>query len=384
MDFSLTGEQEVVLITARRFAEERLAPRYQARERAGRIEREIIEEMGALGLLGIEHSEAHGGLGCDHVTSGLVLEAIADGDFNVAYVNLMASLAGQIIAKHGAPEVVEEWLPLIMSGQKLVTIGLTEPRGGSDAANLQVRARRENNHYLISGEKTSISLATQADVAVTFVRTGDRNSGAKGISAFLIPLDGPGISRNAFEDVGSKSVGRGSLFFDEASVPIAYRLGAENDGFSQVMTGFDYSRALIGLQCLALARKSLAETWPYVKERHAFGKPLSAFQGVTFPLAEAETHLLAARLLCLNTLWLKDRGLPHTSEAAMCKWWGPKLAFDIVHSCLLMHGHAGYATSLPFEQRLRDLLGFQIGDGTAQIMKLIIARQKAGREAVPA
>ena len=149
------------------------------------------------------------------------------------------------------------------------------------------------------------------------------------------------------------------------------------------MGGFDFSRALIGLQCLAPAAASLAETWPYIVERKAFGSPLAKFEGVTFPLAEAETLLEAARLLCYKTLWLRDQDKPHTAEAAMCKWWGPKLAFEIIQSCLLSHGHAGYSTDSPHQQRMRDVLGLQIGAGTAQIMKMIIAREKVGRVAVP-
>ena len=148
------------------------------------------------------------------------------------------------------------------------------------------------------------------------------------------------------------------------------------------MQGFDFSRALIGLQVLAVAKISLEETWEYVAQRQAFGKPLSAFQGVSHPLADFETQVEAARLLCLQTLWLKDRDLPHTSQAAMCKWWGPKLAYEVVHQCLLSFGHGGYDRG-PLEQRLRDVLGFQIGDGTAQIMKTIVARDRAGRHAVP-
>jgi acyl-CoA synthetase (AMP-forming)/AMP-acid ligase II len=169
---------------------------------------------------------------------------------------------------------------------------------------------------------------------------------------------------------------------DTDRVPASRRLGEEGGGFKQVMQGFDYSRALIGLQGLAVARQSLSETWPAVTERTSFNKPLVAHQGVSFPLAGAETFVHACRLLCLQTLWLKDERRPHTAEAAMCKWWAPKLAFEVVHQCLLLHGHGGYSTELPFEQRLRDVLGMQIGDGTAQIMKLIIARQKAGRDAV--
>jgi len=146
------------------------------------------------------------------------------------------------------------------------------------------------------------------------------------------------------------------------------------------MSGFDYSRALIGLQVIAAARASLDEAWSEAGEREAFGRPIGANQGVSFPLAEAETMLTAARLLCYRTLWLRDQGLPHTSEAAMCKWWAPKLAFDVIRECLLVHGHSGYSKDTPHQQRLRDVLGLQIGDGTAQIQKLVIARKHLGRD----
>jgi cyclohexanecarboxyl-CoA dehydrogenase len=228
---------------------------------------------------------------------------------------------------------------------------------------------------VLDGEKTSISMADQADHAVVFARTGAEADRAAGISAFLVDLHAAGVSRTRFDDVGERAIGRGSIFFDQVRVPVSHRLGEEGAGFIQVMQGFDFSRALIGLQCLAVARVSLAETWAHVSERRAFGRRLSDNQGVTFPLAECETLVEAARLLCYRTLAAKDADQPHTREAAMCKWWAPQLAFEVVHKCLLLHGHSGYSTELPFEQRLRDVLGLQIGDGTAQIMKLIIARE---------
>jgi cyclohexanecarboxyl-CoA dehydrogenase len=149
------------------------------------------------------------------------------------------------------------------------------------------------------------------------------------------------------------------------------------------MQGFDFSRALIGLQCLGAAQQTVDETWTYVGTREAFDQPISKNQGVAFPLAEAETLLTAARLLCHQTLWLKDAGQPHTAQAAMCKWFAPKTAYDVINQCLLLHGQYGYRTELPIEQRMRDVLGLQIGDGTAQIMKLVIARQRLGRELAP-
>jgi cyclohexanecarboxyl-CoA dehydrogenase len=379
MDFSLTPEQQAMVDTARRFAQQKLKPGYRSRESAGCIERSLVQEMGALGFLGAELPQAQGGLGTDCVTSGLLLEEIAAGDFNVGYLNLLVSLCGQIIDRHATSETAQEWLPRVIAGIALPALALTEPHAGSDAARLKLKARADADGYRLDGEKTSISLATQADVAVVFARTGSEADGAKGISAFLVDLNTAGISRSAFDDLGSRAVGRGSIFFDGVRVPHRHLLGEANRGFVQVMHGFDYSRALIGLQCLALARTSLDETWPYCAERKAFGQPLTAFQGVTFPLAECETQYQAARWLCLRTLWLRDQGLQHSAEAAMCKWWAPKLAAEIVQQCLLTHGHGGYSSSLPFEQRLRDVLGLQIGDGTAQVMKMIIARQMTGR-----
>jgi len=195
-------------------------------------------------------------------------------------------------------------------------------------------------------------------------------------------MNAMGVSTSRFNDIGSKAVGRGSIFFDDVEVPATHRLSGEGMGFAQVMQGFDYSRALIGLQCAAAAQASLDETWGYVKERHAFGAPIAQYQGVTFPLAEGETMIAALRQLCYHALELRDAGAPHTAEAAMCKWLGPKTAVDVIHQCLLTHGHYGWSFDLPHQQRLRDVMGLEIGDGTAQIMKLIIAREKAGKVAV--
>src|SRR5258707_1387073 len=254
MNFATSPEQDALVDIARRFGQQHLAPFYQQREREGAFDRPTLREMGKLGFFGVELRAAYGGLGLDCVTAGLVLEALSAADYNIGQLMVTVSLAGSMLAAHGDKYVVEPWLRSILAGETIPAIALTEPGGGSDAANLAAR--------------------------------------------------------------------------------------------------------------------------------ESFGKPLTAYQGVTFPLAEAETHVHACRLMCLHALWLKDQGLPHTAEAAMCKWWGPKLAFEVVQNCLLINGHGAYTTEMPYEQRLRDVLGLQIGDGTAQIMKLVIARHKAARKGV--
>jgi cyclohexanecarboxyl-CoA dehydrogenase len=368
---------------ARRFAAERVAPGFQERDRTRVLDRTLMRAMGALGFIAPELPERIGGQGLSTLAAGVIVEEIARADLSLSYINLLASLNGQILAEHGRPEVVGPWLRRLVDGEVLVAIALTEPRGGSDAANLRLRVERVGEHYVINGEKTSISAADQADAVIVFGRTGTVDAGAHGVTALLVPADTPGLTRSRFDCHGQRAIGRGALFFDNVRVPLDHRLGDENKGFVQVMQGFDYSRALIGLQVLAVARVALDETWAHVAQRQAFDKPLAAFQGVSHPLAELDTQVEAARLLCLQALWLKDRGAAHSAEAAMCKWWAPKLAYDTVHQCLLMHGHGGYDRG-PMEQRLRDVLGFQIGDGTAQIMKTVIARHRAGRGAVPA
>ena len=367
---------------ARQFAQDIIAPGFLERDKTRVLDRAIMRQMGEMGYIAPELPERFGGQGLGCLMTGVIHEEIARADLSISYINLLASLNGQILAKHGRPEVVQPWLEKLTRGEALFAIALTEPRGGSDAANMRLKMGRVGNEYVLNGEKTSISAADQADAAVVFARSGSVEEGARGISALLVPMDLPGITCTRFDCMGQRAIGRGSIFFENVRVPLDHLLGGEGQGFVQVMQGFDFSRALIGLQVLAVARVALEETWAEMAERQAFGKPLAAFQGISHPLAEYETQVEAARLLCFQALWLKDHGLPHSAQAAMCKWWGPKLAHDTIHQCLLSFGHGGYDRGL-MEQRLRDVLGFEIGDGTAQIMKTIIARERAGRKAVP-
>ncbi|HBA34793.1 MAG TPA: cyclohexanecarboxyl-CoA dehydrogenase [Gammaproteobacteria bacterium] len=377
-----TDEQKAFKETAERFAKEQLAPGYQERDVEGQIDRSLTRAMGDLGLIGVDIPEEFGGLGQTCVTSGLITETIAYSDFNMSYMCLLGSLMGQIMVNHASADIAHEWVPQLLSGEKLIALGLTEPRGGSDAGNLILRADKKGDKYILNGEKTSITFADQAEGVVLFARTGAVEDGARGISAFFVPLDLPGVATTRFNDLGSKIIGRGSIFFDNVELGEEYRLGEEGRGFVQVMEGFDFSRALIGLQCVGAAQASLDEAWQYTTEREAMGRPIAQYQGVSFPLAEGETIIESARLLCYNTLDLRDKDMPHTSEAAMCKWFAPRKSVEVIHDCLLTHGHYGWSTDLPIQQRMRDVMGLQIGDGTAQIMKLVIAREKVGRVAV--
>jgi cyclohexanecarboxyl-CoA dehydrogenase len=378
----LNEDQLAIRDLARRFARERLTPHYQAREVAGVMDRKLLREMGDLGLLGADLPEKFGGLGVPGVTTGVIAEELAYGDFNISAVPVGVSLLGAILMSSATPAIAERWVPRMISGEVLMGICVTEPSGGSDAGNLKLRCRRDGEFYVLNGEKTSITFADSADAFIVFARTGSPNSGAAGITAMIVSADTPGIARTRFDDVGSRIIGRGSVFFEDVRVPIENRLGAENQGFTHVMRGFDYSRALIALQCVGCAQASLDEAWEYTKTRTAFDAPIAQYQGVTFPLVEGESLLAAVRQLSYHALALRDAGQPHTAEAAMVKWLGPKTAFDVIHQCLLTFGHYGWSKDLPHQQRMRDVMGLEIGDGTAGIMKLIVARERVGRAAV--
>jgi len=381
MQLAFTPEQEALSRTLRAFARKELAPRSAAWDKSGEFPWDVWRRMGELGLLGLRTPAAYGGQEADYLTFGIAMQEIARGDFGCTYGIQLAGLAGEILGRGASEEVKRRWLPPTARGETVIALALTEPGVGSDAANLACRAARDSDGYVLTGEKSGISLAMAAQAAIVFART-EPTRGAHGVSAFLVPLDLPGVVRTPLRDMGTRVVGRAVLALDEVHIPASHLIGTEGTGFSQVMQGFDYNRVGIALACLGVADVSLEETIAYVAERRAFGRPLGAFEGVSFAIAEAATHLEACRWLCYRALWLADHGRPYTKESAMVKWWGPRLAVETIHQCLLFHGHYGYTDELPFEQRMRDVVGLEIGDGTAEVMKLIVARQLLGRDVV--
>jgi cyclohexanecarboxyl-CoA dehydrogenase len=381
MDLAFSPEQEELARTLRVFARKELQPRSSHWDKTGEFPWDAYRRMAELGLLGLRTPAAYGGQETDLLTFGIAMEEIARGDLGCTYGMQLAGLAGEILGRNASEEIRTRWLPPTARGEAVVALALTEPGVGSDAANLACRAERDGNEYVITGEKSGISLGMVAHAAILFARTGGGR--ARGVTAFLVPLDGGGVSRSPLRDMGTRAVARAVLAFDHVRVPASHRLGAEGTGFHQVMRGFDYNRVGIALACLGVAQVSLEETMAYAKERSAFGRRLATFEGVSFPLAEAATHVDACRWLCYRALWLADHGRPHTKESAMTKWWAPRLAVETIHQCLLLHGHYGYTDELPFEQRMRDVIGLEIGDGTAEVMKVIVARELMGRESLP-
>jgi cyclohexanecarboxyl-CoA dehydrogenase len=381
VDFAFTEAQQEFARVVRAFALDELAPKYAHWDRTGAFPAEQWRKMGELGITGLCLPEAYGGQQADCVTTGIAAEEVSRGDFNCGYALIENCLNAEIL-QHSSAATKAAWLPGMARGEHIVAIAVTEASGGSDAAGMQTRAVRHGDAYILTGEKSGISMVMPADAVLVFAKT-DMEAGARGISTFLVPTDLPGVTRTPLKDMGERAIQRGSLFLDQVQVPRDHLIGEEGQGFYLVMNAFDYSRVIIALMCLGAAEQSLEETIAYVKQREAFGRPLAKFEGVSFPIAEHATMVEAARWLCYRALWLRDQGLPHSKEAAMVKWWGPKVAVDAIHDCLLLHGHYGYTQDLPLEQRLRDVIGLEIGDGTAQVSKIVVARELFGREFLP-
>ncbi|RLB33004.1 MAG: cyclohexanecarboxyl-CoA dehydrogenase [Deltaproteobacteria bacterium] len=382
MDFHLSEQQKAMVETMSAFARKELFSESANIDKSGEFPRDLFRKMADLGLTSVNIPEKYGGLGLDYLTIGMIFEEIAKGDMCCATILSIQILMNEVIKIAASEEMKTEWFPKIVKGEKITAGGITEPGAGTDAAAMVTKAEKDGDSYRINGEKSGMSLASVADAMIIFAVT-DPSAGARGVSAFMVPTDLNGITIQTYEDSGIKGVRRGSAFFDDVSIPSRNLIGAEGDGFRKIMVGFDFTRVILGLMALGSAQISIEETIGYLKERHAFGKPLAKFEGVSFPVAEHITKLQAARLLSYHALWLRDQGLPHTSQAAMAKVMAPSVAVAAIHDCVLLHGHYGYTNEFPFEQRLRDVMGMEIADGTTQVCKIVIGREVFGREFLP-
>ena len=379
LNFEFTDEQEQFRKILHEFAKEELLPNYTKWYREGKTPRHLWKKLGALGVNGLRIPEEYGGSGADCITTGIAAEEIGRGDFNLTYAVMLNALIGEIISKHAEEGLKQEWLPQIASGDKIVGIAITEPSAGTDAGGIQSTARLDGDDYILNGEKSGISVATCGDAFIIFAKT-NLQLGNRGISAFLVPADLDGIEVKGYEDLGNIPVGRGSIYMHDVRVPASNRIGLENNGFYQVMNGFDLSRLLIGLQCIGAAMQSIDETIEHVKIRHSFGKPLATYQAVSFPIVTHYTQLELVKWQAYRGLWLRDKGLKHSKESSSVKWLGPKYSADAIHECLLLNGHYAYTKEMPLEQRLRDVIGLEIGDGTAQANQMVIAKDIIGKE----
>lgn len=386
ISFAFTPEQDAFAAQLRRFATAELAPRYVGRAAKGEFAWDAHRQLAEMGVLGLGLPERFGGTGAaDPITLGLATEALAYGDPNVAAAPVQVGLVAAQLASLATDAVAERYVPALIAGEIVAAIAVTEPSAGSDAAGLRSSVRPVAGGWLLTGEKIAITHATCATVALVYARTHGTGPGVterhQGISCFAVDLSSPGVSRSPMPGMGALPLCWGSLAFDDVFVPAGCLVGAEGRGFGGAMHHFDFSRPALGLLCLGAAQASLDEAISWARQREAFGRPIAAFQGVSFPLAEHATMLEAARWLCYRALWLRASGKPHTDLAAMCKWWPPQVAKDAIETAWVTHGNLGYSAESPLQQRYRDVASYLVADGTAAIQKRIIATSLLGRVA---
>ena len=372
MDFAFTPEHDDLRAAVRRFARHEVAPASRDIDRAERIPSRLLAGLADLGVLGMALSAENGGVGASSLELGVVVEELARADFVVAQLPIMGALTATAVAQ-AAPAVRDAVLPALLKGTSLVAFSLTEPEAGSDAARIRCRARATGDGYVLDGDKASISNLGAADGIIVLARLDE-----SGVTAFYVPRSAAGLDVALYHDLGCRGLSRGSLGLHGVEVPPDHLIGRPGRGFQLVMRIFDLTRTLIALAAVSTATAAIEDAAAYARERRSMGVPISAHQGVSFVIAEHATTLTAARWLCYRALWLRDQGQPHTTEAAMAKWWAVSTALDAIHSAMLLHGHAGYTDELPQQQRLRDVMGMEWGDGTAQIQKLVIARSLIG------
>ena len=377
LDFSFTQAEDEFRDGLRALALTELLPRYHEGDAKGVYPAVQIRRVIGFADAFWNGREAERTL----VVSGIIAEEVARGDFNCVLPSLGPALNREFLGA-ASPALRARWMPGLLAGDLVLGLCLTEAAAGSDMGAIATKAERRGDVWVLNGEKTSVSFLN-ADVFYVFARTDAASRDWRGLSAFLVPRETPGLTMEAYEDMGCRAVPRGILRLVDAEVPADAMVGAPGDAFPMIRKFFDVNRAIIGLKCIGAARQTLDETIAHVQSRVQFGAPLASYQGVAFPIAEAATVLELARWQCYRVLWMREHGMPCAMEGAMVKWWATKVAAEVIHQCLLLHGHLGYTSRLPIEQRLRDVIGWQIGDGAPQIQKLIIARSLFGKNVVP-
>jgi alkylation response protein AidB-like acyl-CoA dehydrogenase len=373
-----TGETERDLARAVAEWSATLAERIPAAEKDGALPRDLIAELGRLGVLGMTIPEADGGLGASAVAFALVLEELSAAWASLAVgVAVNSGIVAGSIVRYGTAEQRQRRLPRLMDGTGLGAFALTETTSGSDAASLRMTARRDGNGWRIDGRKQFISNARYAPFAIVLARVGDLDPKrtSAGITAFVVPLDAPGVSIGPAERKhGLRASDTSALILDDARVGDDAVLGEAGKGFAIAMSGLDGGRISIAAQSVGIARRVLELARAYAKERKQFGRPLADFEGLRFKLAKADSDLAAARLLALRAAWLRDRGRPFTREAAMAKLYASEMVQRATHAAVQILGGNGYMRDYAVERYARDARATTIYEGTSEIQRIVIAR----------
>ena len=396
VDFSFTDEQELFREAVREWLSKNL-PIEKVRENDERHElpKSLIKGIGDLGLLCMTLPEEHGGAGADWVTTTIAAEELGYADISVALpvFFLVQASWGYVVDKYCTDAVRDDCLRKAVSGDAFIGIGVTEPGGGSDVAAFKTALKEADDGWIVNGEKTYISGTAECqELGGGYFVTGyhDRSQGHRGMTAFYLPLDSPGVEiTKRFDNLGRMAISTGGFKMTDVKIPREHQIGDKGRGFYLTMEGFDAARVLVSASCVGAAERALDLGMDYIKERRAFEQPLAKYQGIQFDLAEMAAHHEAVKSLIYRTAWMMDQKYQHNTFSAlevskyisMCKYLAPHLALDTFRRVLLWMGAYGYTKECPLEMGYRGVMSYCIGaEGAANIQKLVIARETLGRD----
>ncbi|MCD7033071.1 acyl-CoA dehydrogenase family protein [Metabacillus sp. GX 13764] len=376
MNFELTPEQRLIQKTIREFAREEVEPGAEERDKTKAFPKKIFEDLGQMGMLGLPFPEEYGGSGADTISFAIVTEELsrACGSAGITY-SAHISLGGAPIYLFGTEEQKREYLPKICSGESLGAFGLTEPNAGSDAGGTMTEAKEEGDSFVINGSKCFITNASYADFLALTAVTG-RDNGQKEISAIIVPTNAEGFQINDnYDKMGLNSSNTTELVLEDVRVPQENLLGEKGKGFKQFLITLDGGRIGIGAMAVGLAQAAYEKALNYAKERKQFNRSLSSMQAIQFKLADMAMKIELARTMVYKAAWLKDQGKPFTKEASMCKLYASEISSEVANQAIQIHGGYGYMKDYHVERILRDTKLTEIGEGTSEVQRMVIARQ---------
>ncbi|MFB8270430.1 acyl-CoA dehydrogenase family protein [Streptomyces sp. NPDC055955] len=379
MNLELSEEQAAVRQLARDFVAREITPNVVGWDRAEEVDRGIVKKLGDVGFLGLTIDEEYGGSGGDHLAYCLVTEELGRGDSSVrGIVSVSLGLVTKTIQSYGSDEQKRRWLPRLTAGEALGCFGLTEPGTGSDAGNLTTRAVRDGDDYVINGSKMFITNGTWADVVLLFARSTDA-PGHKGVTAFLVPTDAPGLTRRTIHGkLGLRGQATAELVLEDVRVPASAMLGPEGKGFSVAMSALAKGRMSVAAGCVGIAQAALDAAVGFAAEREQFGKSIASYQLVQELISDISVDVDAARMLTWRVADLIDRGEDFATAASTAKLFASEAAVRCANNALQVFGGYGYIDEYPVGKLLRDARVMTLYEGTSQIQKLIIGRALTG------
>jgi len=375
MNFDLTKEQQMIRDNVREFADNEIAPGAAQRDKSGEFPLEIIKKMADLGLMGLPVEEKYGGAGADYVSYLLATEEITrvDASLGLTYDAHLA-LGTAPIYYFGSEDQKLKYLPPLCSAEAMGALGLTEPEAGTDSGATKTTAVPDGDSWLISGSKCFITNAGYSKF-VTVTAVTEKGRGTRGISTFIVPTGAPGFeTRSSYEKLGMHSSNTSELFLDNVRIPRENLLGPLNNGFRQIMKVLDGGRLAVAAMCVGIAQACLDASLKYARERVQFGQSISKFQAIQFKLADMKKNIELGRLMYLKGGWLKDNGRPYTTEASIAKLFSSEMATRAALEAIQIHGGYGYIKEFPVERYLRDAKLMEIGEGTSEVQRVILAR----------